>query len=102
RGMVKLTIVWTDTALKQRNVVFNYWNERNKSNQYSKKLKSAITLRTNQLIEFPELGKKVDFKNTRVISLGHFNIFYQELNNKIIITAFWDNRNDTDRLLQLL
>lgn len=100
--MVKLTIVWTDTALKQRNVVFNYWNERNKSNQYSKKLKSAITLRTNQLIEFPELGKKVDFKNTRVISLGHFNIFYQELNNKIIITAFWDNRNDTDRLLQLL
>jgi hypothetical protein len=36
--MVKLTIFWTETAIRQRNILFYYWIERNKSNAYAKKL----------------------------------------------------------------
>ncbi|KAF0235826.1 MAG: hypothetical protein FD181_3213 [Prolixibacteraceae bacterium] len=40
-----LKIVWTATALQQRNFIFHYWNERNKSNLYSKKLNSSLKQR---------------------------------------------------------
>ena len=100
--MAELTIFWTNAAIKQRNFTFEYWNERNKSTAYSKKLKLSIKERTNILKTNPELGKKTEFNNTRVISLGHYSILYQKFNSKIIITGFWDNRQDPEKLLIFL
>ncbi|PIZ05436.1 MAG: plasmid stabilization protein [Flavobacteriales bacterium CG_4_10_14_0_8_um_filter_32_5] len=100
--MAELTVFWTNTALKQRNYTFGYWNERNKSTTYSKKLNSSIKERINILKTNPELGKKTEFNNTRAISLGHYSILYQKFNSKIIITGFWDNRQDPEKLLKFL
>ncbi len=100
--MAELTIFWTQTALKQRNYTFEYWNNRNKSNSYSKKLNSSIKERTNLLKTNPELGKKTEFNNTRIISLGHYSILYKKIDLKIIITGFWDNRQDPKKLLKFL
>jgi plasmid stabilization system protein ParE len=100
--MAELSIFWTNTALKQRNYTFEYWNDRNKSTTYSKKLNSSIKERTNILKTNPELGKKTDFNNTRVISLGHYSILYRKVDLKIIITGFWDNRQNPDKLLKFL
>ncbi len=69
--MVRLGIIWTATAIKQRNQVFEYWSERNKSTSYSKKLSIKIRSRVNLLKTNPHLGKKAEYKNTRIISLGH-------------------------------
>ncbi len=69
--MVRLKVVWTKTAYKQRNSIFKYWNDRNKSNSYSTKLLKEINSRILQISTFPEIGKSVDFKNTRAVSLGH-------------------------------
>ena len=100
--MVRLKVVWTKTAYKQRNSIFKYWNERNKNNNYSAKLLKEINNRVHQISTFPEIGKSVDFKNTRAVSLGHFSILYQQIENSIIITAFWDNRDDPSKLLRIL
>ncbi|MDD3723182.1 MAG: type II toxin-antitoxin system RelE/ParE family toxin [Lutibacter sp.] len=100
--MAELSIYWTNTALKQRNYTFEYWNYRNKSVTYSKKLNSSIKERINILKTNPELGKKTEFNDTRVISLAHYNIFYRKFNSKIIITGFWDNRQNPDKLLKFL
>jgi len=100
--MVRLKVVWTKTAYKQRNSIFKYWNDRNKNNNYSAKLLKEINSRTHQISTFPEIGKPVDFKNTRAVSLGHFSILYQHIENSIIITAFWDNRDDPSKLLSIL
>nr|WP_322623416.1 type II toxin-antitoxin system RelE/ParE family toxin [uncultured Flavobacterium sp.] len=99
--MAPLEVFWTPTALRQRNIVFEYWNERNQSYEYSKKLYSKITERTNLLKINPEMGKKTIFNDNRAISLGHYSIFYQ-FDTKIIITAFWDNRQDPTKLLKSL
>lgn len=37
-----LTIFWTQTAKQQRDHIFDYWNNRNKSKSYSRKLNLAI------------------------------------------------------------
>ncbi len=100
--MAELSIYWTNTALKQRNYTFDYWNDRNKSTIYSKKLNASIKERTNILKTNPELGKKTEFNDTRVISLGHYSILYKKVNSKIIITGFWDNRQNPDKLLNFL
>lgn len=34
--------------------------------------------------------------------MGHFSIFYQYDDNRILITAFWDNRQDPLKLEKLL
>ena len=100
--MVKLTIYWTKTALKQRNYIFEYWNKRNGTNSYSKKLNSSISERISLLKTNPDLGKKAEFKSTRVISLGHYSILYKKIDSRIIITGFWDNRQNPKKLLNFL
>jgi plasmid stabilization system protein ParE len=97
-----LKIFWTKTAISQRNHIFDYWNNRNKSISYSKQLNLMIKERTELLKVQLKLGKETDFKDTRIISLGHFSILYQIHPPKIIITAFWDNRQNPDKLLDFL
>lgn len=95
-------IVWTTIALKQRNSTFEYWNERNKSNIYSVKLNSKIKERLVQLKYFPEIEIETIFPKTRIIYLGYYSILYQIKDQNIIITGFWDNRQDPKKLLHLL
>ena len=100
--MDELTIFWTQTAKRQRDSIFEYWNDRNKSTEYSKKLNLSIGERTKLLKSHPEMGKETDFKETRVISMGHYSILYKVNKPKIIITGFWDNRDNPKKLLKFL
>jgi toxin YoeB len=97
-----LTIFWTHTAVMQRDYIFDYWNNRNKSATYSKKLNLTIRRRIELLKSQPEMGKKTNFGETRTISLGHYSILYKIDEPKIIITGFWDNRQDPKKLLKFL
>jgi len=36
--MDEIKVIWIQIAIEQRNKIFEYWNNRNKSNNYSKKL----------------------------------------------------------------
>ena len=100
--MAELKIFWTQTAIKQRNYIFEYWTKRNKSNSYAQKLNIKIKERVNLLRNHPNLGKQTDFKQTRLISLGHYSILYKKVTSQIIITGFWDNRQSPEKLLAYL
>ena len=100
--MAKRNVIWTRTADIQFVGILEYWVNRNKSNTYSKKLLKLVTQRTKQIAKNPLAFKKADFKDTRVASLGNFSIFYKSTNEEIIITAFWDNRQNPKKLLKIL
>ena len=93
---------WTATATKQRNAIFEYWNSRNKSDLYSKKLNLKIKESTTLLKLSPELGIETTFTKTRVFYLSYYSILYQFTEQQIIITGFWDNRQKPIRLLNFL
>ena len=95
-------IYWTNTAVLQRNIIFKYWNARNGSNAYSKKLNENIKDRLEILAINPEIGKNSILEGYRVISLGHYSIVYNLVANDIFIAAFWDNRMEPAKLLKLL
>lgn len=100
--MARRTVRWTRTADIQYIGVLEYWVKRNKSNAYSKKLIKIVAKRTKQIAETPFIYKSTEFKGTRVASLGNFSIFYKASDKEIIITAFWDNRQDKQKLLRIL
>ncbi len=100
--MNRLEILWTGTALRQRNYIFEYWNVRNGNASYSAILNKKIKTRINLLKLNPQLGKKTDFKDTRIISLGHYSILYQKIESRIIITGVWDNRQNPEKLIEFL
>lgn len=97
-----MKVFWTQTAISERNLVFQYWNERNKNNGYSIKLNMAIKERTHLLKNYPFIGKKTDYKDIRMVPLRHYSILYKIEKSRILIMAFWDNRQNPRKLLRLL
>ncbi len=100
--MAKRKIVWTQTAARQRRSVLEYWANRNKSNTYSLKLLKLSNQKVKVIAKNPRLFKEADFPDTHVAVMGHFSIIYKFSTTEIIITAFWDNRQDPKKLLKLL
>ena len=100
--MAKRAVRWTKTADIQYIGILEYWAKRNKSNAYSKKLIKMVAKRIKQIAETPFIYKSADFKNTRVASLCNFSIFYKVTDQEIIITAFWDNRQNPRKLYRSL
>lgn len=100
--MAKRTVVWTETAARQRREILKYWVKRNGTTTYAEKLIKLISEQLNVIQSNPKLFKKADFPDTHVSALGHFCIFYKFNKNILIVTAFWDNRQDPKKLLDLL
>ncbi len=69
---------------------------------YSKKLNLKIKERTTLLKLYPDLCLETPFTKTRVLYLGYYSILYQFSEQQIIITGFWDNRQDPIELLHFL
>lgn len=100
--MAKKSVVWTETAIKQRREILKYWTIRNKSTAYSEKLISQIKQRIQLIVDHPEIGKSTNHQNTRQAAMGNFSVYYKILNENIIVTAFWDNRQNPKKLLKIL
>ena len=86
--MKLLKVYWTSTAVKQRNYIFEYWNERNKSTSFSKKLNTRIKKRVTLLKTYPFLGKMTVFKNTRTVSMDTIVYFISQRNQVLSLQDF--------------
>lgn len=100
--MAKRAVVWTDVAVRQRREIFKYWTERNGSTAYVKKLIKLIDKRINVILKYPEGFRTTIYPETRISAMGHFSILYKITPSQIIVTSFWDNRQDPDRLLEII
>ena len=100
--MAEKRVVWTSRATKQLRSILKYWLENNQSDTYSQKLSDRIDINTQGILRNPKRCPETIFKNTRVSSLGNYSIFYKIESNGIIITAFWDNRQDPEKLRDFL
>ena len=100
--MVKRTVVWTDTAARQRRNVLKFWTERNGSTSFAEKLIKLIAVRIQVILSHPESFKSTTYPGTRESAMGHFSIFYKLTKDQLIITAFWDNRQDPKKLLAII
>ena len=95
-------VVWTDTAIKQRREILKFWTIQNRTPAYAEKLIDLIAKQMKVIEKHPHSFKLTDFPDTRESAIGHFSIFYKITGPQIIITAFWDNRQDPKKLWKLI
>ena len=100
--MAERTVVWTETAARQRREILKFWTKRNGSTSFAEKLIKLIATRINIILKHPESFKSTTYADTRESAMGHFSIFYKVTKDKLIITAFWDNRQDPKKLLEII
>lgn len=98
--MAKRTIVWTDTAAKQRRQILKYWTERNQSTAFAEKLIEITAKHLKVISKNPEAFKETEFDNLRESAMGHFSLYYKITETQIIVMAFWDNRQNPKKLLK--
>jgi len=99
---ISLPIIWTKRASKQFDDVLDYWIERNKSNVYALKLIDEVDDRLKFISLHPLASIATNYPNTRKCVMGNYSIIYKVSEDKIYITAFWDNRQDPDKLDSIL
>ena len=91
-------IEWTLTSIQDRIQIYQFWNEKNKSNLYSEKLENLFKEAAKLLSEFPEIGTQTDFPDLKVKVVRNYKLFYLNLENTIQIIRIWDTRQNPEDL----
>jgi addiction module RelE/StbE family toxin len=91
-------IVWTNLAKSDRKDIFTYWNTRNSSKLYSKKLNDLFNKHIETLINHPRIGKQTNYRNIRFLIVRDYLIFYEQSEKIISIIRIWDSRRDPDKI----
>jgi addiction module RelE/StbE family toxin len=95
-------ITWTARAQNDRRKIFEYWNNRNKSNLYSRKLNELIRQSLVLIAKYPLIGKRTDKKNVRLKVLKEYLIIYEVLPKEIIVLTIWDCRQNPENLIRIV
>ena len=95
-------IIWSLKAQVNRKGILTYWNNRNKSNTYSIKLKILFKEAVIIISKFPEVGRLTDIENVRVRLVKDYMIVYETSSNNIYILLIWDGRRNPDKFNSML
>lgn len=97
--MAKRKIVWSHKAKIKLTEILEYYYQRNKSKDYSRKLYRELQKSIKLLIKQPNLGLKTDVESVRAFIVGEYIIFYEYTKNEIVIHSFWDCRQNPKDLI---
>jgi plasmid stabilization system protein ParE len=97
-----MKIVWTEFAINQLKVVFDYYVE-NANSKIAHKIRRQILGATKQLISHPESGQFEPHllqlsKQYRYLVVGHWKVIYRIDENQIVINDIFDARQNPRRL----
>jgi toxin YoeB len=87
-------IVWTFQAQDDRKEIFKYWNSRNKSTLYSKKLNRLFKDSLEMVRKKPLIGKRTSKPNVRAKIIRDYMIFYEITPQSIVVLTIWDSRQN--------
>ncbi len=95
-------LIWSVRAQNDKKEILNYWRNRNKSNAYSKKLNELFKESVKFILDFPQIGKTTDDPKARIKIVKDYLIIYEETETQISILTIWDNRQNPDKLKEIL
>ena len=94
-------IIWTERAQKERIIIFSFWNKRNQTFNYSKKLNSLIKESLKLICKYPTIGKLTNKENVRLKILKEYLIIYEITKSEIVVLSLWDCRQNPEDLKRL-
>ncbi len=95
--MAKLKIIWSHEAVNQIRYIFNFYNERNGSNKYSKTLQRMIKDSLKLIAVYPYMYPKTTYYDTRYFCCEYFKVFYSVHPRFIAIEAVFDTRQNPEK-----
>jgi toxin YoeB len=95
-------IIWTARAQNDRKIIFEYWNNRNKSNLYNRKLNDLIRKSLILIAKYPQIGKRTDKENVTLKVMKDYLIIYEVMPNEIIVLTIWDCRQNPEDLKRII
>src|SRR6056297_919703 len=95
-------IVWSKRSQEDRKRIFSYWNKRNESKGYSRKLNKLFNEAAEFVAENPNTGKVTKRKGIRVKFVSHFALIYKISTNNIQVLAIFDTRQNTEKFEQIV
>jgi plasmid stabilization system protein ParE len=95
-------IIWSKRAQEDRKGIFSYWNKRNKSTVYSRKLNKLYNEAAEFVAENPNTGRVTKRKGIRVKFLSHFELIYKISTKEIQLLAIFDTRQDPEKFKKII
>ena len=89
-------VIWSIQARGDKKSIFTYWNEHNKSKNYSRKLNRLFKEAIELLQVRPHIGRKTQKEEVYVKVVRQFLIIYEIRENDIVILSIWDGRRNPD------
>ena len=99
--MVK-QIIWSRLAHTNRLDILDYWNKRNKSNTYSKKLNKIFEHTADLISKYPRIGKQTELVSIRYKIVKDYLFTYRESEKFIEILTIWDSRQDPEKFDRII
>jgi plasmid stabilization system protein ParE len=93
--MVK-QVIWSRRARNDQDEILRYWRTRNKSNEYSKKLRALFKGAIKMIAAHPKIGRASELLYRRSKLVSNYVIFYRETQTHIEILAIRDARRNSE------
>lgn len=101
--MAARRLIWSKEAKIDTKEIFDYWNHRNKSKNYSRRLGKTFISIAKRLLQNPLLGLKTSLENLfYVIVEKKFLMIYRVTDEAVEIIAIWDGRRNPDDFEKLI
>ncbi len=96
--MAMRQVIWTKVSEIQMQAILEFFNERNTSVLYSRKLYRKFKTQLKTAAKNPELGIKTKFYQIRGLIVEDYILFYEILDDRIIVLKIWDCKQNPDKL----
>lgn len=96
--MARKKIIWSSAAETELVKILEYFNERNQSFTYSRKLYNQFQADLKKISVKSELGLRTQSENTRGIISGNYILFYHIGSQEITVLKVWDSRQNPERI----
>lgn len=95
-------LIWSIRADNDRIKIFEYWNKRNKSSTFSKKLNTLFNRAVEILANHSSIGKLTEIQNVKIKVVRDYLIIYEDTPELIILLTIWDSRRNPEQLKEII
>ena len=92
-------IIWTPEAFEDLIEILDYWDNRIGNNYYSDKLEQTIYSFIDNLVIFPNMGKRYKDSDIRCFVKENYEIYYSYTSDELEILQIWDTRRNPETLI---
>jgi plasmid stabilization system protein ParE len=96
--MAKRAVTWTKVSEIQLQEILQFFTRRNKSPQYSRKLYKKFKAELKTAAKNPEIGIQTRLNQIRGLIIEDYILFYEILEDRIVVLKVWDCRQSPDIL----